>query len=275
MQKMGFTHRWVNWIMACVTSVRYTVKFNGTLLDSFAPSCGLRQGDPLSLFLFLFVADGLSALLKDGEEKGNYSPLTICRRASGVSHLLFADDTLLFFRAYEEQATKIHNVLNTYERATGQSINPAKCSALFGPACVLDEQEKVQATLNIATMSFEEKCLGLPTPKGRMSRGKFQNLQSRLLKRIIAWVDTLSLAGKEAMIKAIAQAIPTYIMGVFKLPMSVCDDLNRMVRNFWWGSAEGKRKMHWLAWAKILAHKTKGGLGFKDLCLFNQALLAR
>lgn len=108
-----------------------------------------------------------------------------------------------------------------------------------------------------------------------MSKGKFQNLQSRLLKRIIAWGDTLSLAGKEIMIKVIAQAIPTYIMGVFKLPMSVCDDLNRMVRNFWWGSAEGKRKTHWLAWPKILAHKTKGGLGFRDFRVFNQALLAR
>ena len=108
-----------------------------------------------------------------------------------------------------------------------------------------------------------------------MTRGKFQNLQSRLLKRIIAWGDTLSLAGKEIMIKAVAQAIPTYIMGVFKLPMSVCDDLNRMVRNFWWGSVDGKRKTHWLAWPKIQAHKSKGGLGFRDFRIFNQALLAR
>ena len=77
------------------------------------------------------------------------------------------------------------------------------------------------------------------------------------------------------MIKAVAQAIPTYIMGVFKLPMSVCDDLNRMVRNFWWGASEGKRKTHWLAWPKNLAHKTQGGLGFKDFRVFNQALLAR
>ena len=107
MQKMGFARRWVNWIMACVTSVRYTVKFNGTLLESFAPSCGLRQGDPLSPFLFLFVADGLSALLENGDEKGDYSPLKICRRAPGVSHLLFTDDTMLLFKAQEEQAKKI------------------------------------------------------------------------------------------------------------------------------------------------------------------------
>jgi hypothetical protein len=63
MQRLGFSHRWVDWIMACVTSVRYQVKFNGTLLDSFSPTRGLRQGDPLSPFLFLLIADGLSTLL--------------------------------------------------------------------------------------------------------------------------------------------------------------------------------------------------------------------
>ena len=60
-----------------------------------------------------------------------------------------------------------------------------------------------------------------------MSKGKFQNLQARLTKRIIARGDTLSLAGKEMLIKAVAQAIPTYMMSVFKLPMSVCDDLKQ------------------------------------------------
>lgn len=75
MQKMGFACRWVDWIMLCVTSVRYSVKFNGTLLNSFGPSRGLRQGDPLSPFMFLFVADGLSALLKEGEDQGRFSPI--------------------------------------------------------------------------------------------------------------------------------------------------------------------------------------------------------
>ena len=97
MQKLGFAHRWIDWIMTCVTSVRYSVRFNGTLLDSFAPSRGLRQGDPLSPFLFLFVADGLSAILKHYVSSGDITPVKVCRRAPGISHLLFADDTMLFF----------------------------------------------------------------------------------------------------------------------------------------------------------------------------------
>lgn len=225
--------------------------------------------------MFLFIADGLSALLKDGEEKRKYTPVKVCRRAPGISHLLFADDTLLFFKADEQQAREVKAIIAVYESATGQLINPTKCSIMFGKSCPQNQQESVRDSLQVQLSTFEEKYLGLPTPEGRMSKGKCQNLQARLTKRIIAWGDTLSLAGKETMIKAVAQAIPTYMMGVFKLPMSVCDDLNRMVRNFWWGSKEGKRKTHWMAWPKIQRQKQCGGLGFWDFRVFNQALLTR
>lgn len=82
--------------MKCVTTVRYYVKLNGTILDSFALSRGLRQGDPISPYLFLFVADGLSALFERRKSMGNMSPIKVCRRALGISHLLFADNTIIF-----------------------------------------------------------------------------------------------------------------------------------------------------------------------------------
>ena len=107
MERMGFSHRWVQWIMTCVTTVSYSVKFNGAILDSFAPTRGLRQGDPLSPFLFLFVADGLSAILRKRVASGHITPVRVCRRASGISHLLFADDTLLFFEATRGQAESV------------------------------------------------------------------------------------------------------------------------------------------------------------------------
>jgi hypothetical protein len=276
MQKLGFSHRFVGWIMTCVTSVRYVVKFNGTLLDSFAPSGGLRQGDPLSPFLFLFVADGLSALLNKGIHENSLSPIKVCRRAPGVSHLLFADDTLLFFKASSEQATWVKQTLDTYASSTGQLINPSKCSLLFGDSCPTDIKEVVRQILNVTSSVFEEKYLGLPTPHGRMSRGKFQNLQAQLTKRLLMWGDGhLAQAGREVFIKSVAQALPTYLMGVFKLPFSVCDDLTKLVRNFYWGAKDGKRKTHWRSWEKLQKPKSQGGLGFRDFRLFNQALLAR
>jgi hypothetical protein len=276
MLKLGFAHQWVHWIMRCVTSVRYSVKLNGTLLESFAPSRGLRQGDPLSPFLFLFVADGLAALLKQGMNSGMVEPIKVCRRAPGVSHLLFADDTLLFFKADPHQAQHVSEIIDTYASATGQLINRAKCSILFGPRCPPVTCTSVRQILQVQPEDFEDKYLGLPTPQGRMHKGRFQNLQARLLKRMLVWGDGIpSQAGKETLIKSIAQAIPTYITSVFKLPMAVCDDLMRMVRNYWWGSSQAKRKTHWISWDKITMSKDHGGLGFRNVRVFNQALLAR
>jgi hypothetical protein len=109
-----------------------------------------------------------------------------------------------------------------------------------------------------------------------MHKGKFKNLQARLSKRLIECGDSLlAQSAREILIKAIAHAIPNYVMGVFKLPISVCDDLTRLIRNYWWGSDRGKRKSHWINWPSLLRSKAQGGLGFRDMRLFNQALLAR
>jgi hypothetical protein len=241
MQKMGFVHRWVDWIMACVTSVRYQVKFNGTLLDSFSPSRGLRQGDPLSPFLFLLVADGLSTLLQSEVEAKTIEPVRICRRAPGISHLLFADDSLLFFKAHEDQAAKVREVLELFASSTGQQINPSKCSIFFGESCPSPTRVLVKNALNIVQETFETKYLWLPTPEGRMSKGKFQSLQSKLAKCLVDWDDNhKSQAAIEILIKAVAQALTVYVMGVFKLPLGLFDELTKMIRRYWWGRRMGR-----------------------------------
>ena len=166
MQRLGFSHRWVEWIMARVTSVQYKVKFNGTLLDSFSPSRGLRQGDPLSPFLFLFVADGLSTLLQHEVARNQIEAVKICRQAPGISHLLFADDSLLFFKAERAQAVRVKQVLEQYANSAGQLINPDKCSILFGNSCPMTTRLEVKHALDVQQETFETKYLGLPTPEG-------------------------------------------------------------------------------------------------------------
>jgi hypothetical protein len=163
MHKMGFSHRWVQWIMACVTTVRYSVKFNGTLLEAFSPTRGLRQGDSLFPFLFLFVTDGLSTLLQKEVEDGGISPLKVCCNAHGISHLLFADDTMMFFRANETQASRVKQVINEFELGTGKLLNPSKCSIMFSPSCSLQNQVAVRTILNVEQQVFDAKYLGLPT----------------------------------------------------------------------------------------------------------------
>jgi hypothetical protein len=236
LRRLRFQSKWVQWVMECVTTVRYPVRFNNAPLESFKPSRGLRQGDPLSPYLFLFVADGLSKLLQHEVRQGGLHELHICRRAPGISHLLFADDTLLFFEASEDQAVLINKVLHRYEEGMGQLINPSKCSVMFGSACPEENQEKVKAVLQVRITAQEEKYLGLPTLEGRMSKERFKSMKERLSKKFSSWAERYMSGGaKEVMIKSVAQAIPSYVMGVFKLPATLCDEMMQMIRYFWWG----------------------------------------
>jgi len=130
--------------------------------------------------------------------------------------------------------------------------------------------------LNVRTVSFEAKYLGLPTPEGRMKVERFQALTERLTKRCNAWDERcLSAAGKEVLIKSVAQAILVYVMSVFLLPASLHGALERRIRQFWWGELAGKRKTHWIPWNRFTRSRGEGGLGFRDIRLFNQALLGR
>ena len=99
MIKMGFHQRWVTLIMACVKSVKYKVRVNSMETETFIPTRGLRQGDPLSPYLFLLVEEGLSRLLKGAESRGELHGVRVCRDAPVVSHLLFVVDSLILIQA--------------------------------------------------------------------------------------------------------------------------------------------------------------------------------
>ncbi|XP_071679572.1 uncharacterized protein [Lolium perenne] len=165
-------------------------------------------------------------------------------------------------------------VLEKYSRSTDQLINPNKCSIYFGQACEENVKAQAKSILQFTAETFETRYLGLPTPKGRMSKGKFQS-QGKLTKRVLQIKNHMAQGGKEVFIKAVAQSLSTYVMGVYKLPLGLCDDLTKIIRDFWWGSEKGKRKMDWVAWEIMLKPKIKGGMGFKDMRIFNQALLVR
>jgi len=229
--RWGFSQFWVTRIMSCVSSVTYSVKFNGRVLESFTPSRGLRQGDPLSPFLFLFVVDALSTLITKSMTEDGTKGVKICRSAPEISHLLFADDSLLFFEASEQQANLVKGVLSTYVAATGQLINPTKCSILFSDHCLPATVVDVKRILEITQEVFEPIYLGLPVPEGKMNKGKFETVQERLRKRLIDWSEQyMSSRNKEALIKLVSQAIPSYVMSVFKLPASVCDELTKLMK---------------------------------------------
>jgi hypothetical protein len=95
-------------------------------------------------------------------------------------------------------------------------------------------------------------------------------------RRANGWSDRpSSRAGKEALLKAVAQAIPTHVMNYFELPVGTCDSMRSMVSDTWWGVEDGKKKMHWRSWDWLTMPKSLGGMGFRDMAVFSQAMLGK
>jgi hypothetical protein len=123
---------------------------------------------------------------------------------------------------------------------------------------------------------MSEKYLGLPVHVGQSKVGAFAHLKDRIWKQMQGWNEIfLSWAGKEILIKAVVQAIPTFAMGCFDLSKSLCDQIGAMICRFWWNQQEGKYKIHWLGKEQMLKPKEEGHLGFRDNHSFNIAMLAK
>jgi len=128
MRSLGFMERWIRFIMRCVSSVTYSVLVNGVPYGKFIPSRGLRQVDPLPPYLFLLVAEGLSSLLARAEQEGKITGVPISAGGVRLTHLLFADDSLLFCRANFNEWGYLLKVLEMYESTSGQKLNADKTS---------------------------------------------------------------------------------------------------------------------------------------------------
>ncbi|CAL9001623.1 unnamed protein product, partial [Prunus brigantina] len=275
MRKLGFNNRWVDLIMDCVSTVSFSVKVRRAAMGSITPSRGLRQGDPLSPYLFLICAEGLSALLSQAQSTKQIHGVAVARGAPTLSHLFFADDSLLFCNAHLSDCYNLKLLLRVYERASGQQINFAKSAATFSPKTDPIMKCLISSMLGVRIVDCHTRYLGLPTISGRSKHRLFNYVRDMLWNKLHMWnAKLLSTAGKEVLIKAVAQALPTYTMGVFQLPKSLCHDLSAMVARFWWGKS-GKRSIHWKSWRNLCRPKCLGGLGFKIFEAFNQAMVAK
>ncbi|XP_073354989.1 uncharacterized protein [Aegilops tauschii subsp. strangulata] len=130
--------------------------------------------------------------------------------------------------------------------------------------------------INVQNETLNERYLGMPTDVGQSKMGTFRYLRDRVWEKVKGWMEKLlSAAGKEVLIKAVAQALLVFSMACFRLPRGLCENIMSIIRQFWWGSKAGKRKPSWVAWDVMTRPKHLGGLGFRDMEIFNLALLGQ
>ena len=121
-----------------------------------------------------------------------------------------------------------------------------------------------------------ERYLGLPVVVGRRKKASLNYIKDRVWGKLQGWKEKiLSQASKEVLLKVVVQVIPTFGMSCFRLPIGLCKDIEMLIRKFWWEQRGDRRKIHWTKWEVLCEPKSEGGLGFKDLCKFNKAMLAK
>jgi hypothetical protein len=226
--------------------------------------------------LFLLAAEGLSGLLKNSCQSSLLEGIKVAPTGPGLNYLLFADDSLLLVKACVDGALEVNAILEKYYNASGQRVNLDKSSVFFSKGCNEVTQQSVKNILNVPNETLNEKYLGMPSDVGRSMHGAFKHLKDRIWKRIQGWLEQLLASGrKEVLIKSVALAKPTFSMSCFKLPRGMCLTINAMLRSFWWGSREGKRNTCWISWESMCTPKASGGMGFRDIEIFNMAMLAK
>ncbi|XP_012827280.1 PREDICTED: uncharacterized protein LOC105948608 [Erythranthe guttata] len=247
---------------------------DGLPFGSVHPTRGLRQGDPLSPYLFICCAEALIAVNR-AVDNGEVHGIQVAPSAPIISNLCFADDTLLFCEASQSESMKLKQILSLFARTSGQEVNLEKSTMTFSPTTPQATKEVLSQILGFKVVERHEKYLGMPTNMGRTWKEIFSYLRDRVWAKITGWGEKqLSRAGKEVLIKAVLQAIPTYAMSCFLLPRGLLGEIESAIRRFWWGSGT-KWKMAWLAWKHLCLAKEEGGLGLRDLRSFNMALLAK
>lgn len=193
-----------------------------------------------------------------------------------ITHLFFADDSLLFCKAKVMECNVLMGILGVYESASGQKINPDKSSVFFNPNTSHAARDEILNSLGPMQDSRHKKYLGLPSLIGKSKSQVFAEIKERVGRKLAGWKGKLLfIGGREILIKAVAQVVPTYTMSCFQLPKTLCDDLESMMRNFWWGQRNHEPKLAWVSWKKMCKSKLYGGMGFRNLQAFNLALLAK
>nr|XP_025651861.1 uncharacterized protein LOC112747868 [Arachis hypogaea] len=225
--------------------VSYKIKINGILSRSFVPQRGLRQGDPLSPYLFIIAAEVFTILMDKAKEEGRISGVRIAPTASAISHLLFANDCIIFSKDSEEEV-------------------------------LIKNRVEIEEILGLSAWDQPGKYHGLPAQWGRSKNKALRWIEERVSDKLCGWKEKLlTQSEREFLIKSVIQAIPAYAMNVGLFPKGFYHRLCQKVAKFWWASTGKDRGIYWRSWDKICASKRDGGIGFKNFYSQNIARLAK
>ena len=216
-------------IMSCVSTVSTSILFNGEALDPILPSRGIRQGDPLSPYLFIICMDFLGQLIEEKCNMKTWQPVKASQSGPEFSHLLFADNLIFFANANWVNCFAIRDVLDEFCELSGQLVSEAKSRVYFSPNVDRDTRESLCDMLGFASTPFLGKYLGFPLKHPSSSSQEYNFILDRVKQKLSGWkANMLSLAGRTFLIQASLAAIPAYVMQCTYFPGKILDGLDRV-----------------------------------------------
>lgn len=268
--RMGFPTIFVNWVRACVQSCMISVKINGSLEGFFKAAAGLRQGDPLSPYLFVLCMEVLSILLKKNESNPQFKFHWKCK-SSSLSHLMFADDVLLLCNGDLHSISSILSTVHRFENVSGLHMNSDKSLVFFSNV----PENVVNATLTSSGYqrgSLPIKYLGLPLITSKLSFRDCSQLILRIRDKIDCWTNTcLNHAGRLQLLKIVLFGMQAHWSSHLFLPKHVLKSLQSLFVKFLWsGNSTGSKQVK-VSWSDCCKSVAEGGLGLKDLYQWNKA----
>lgn len=269
--------------MQTVKGGQVCVNVNGTRGPYFRTLRGLRQGDPLSPLLFNLVADSLSALMEKAVNKYLITGVLESLLEKGISHIQYADDTVLMADGSDKSIVNLKILLYCFEWLSGLKINFHKSEVvLFGFSQA--EQERKANMLNCKLGTLPIKYLGIPVSDRMLGIGAFQGVPNRafqgvpnrLIKTLDPWKGKfMTSGGKLILTNTCLSNLPMYMMGFYMLPKGVHVKMDSIRSKFFWQGAGEAFKYHMAKWLSISKPKAQGGLRILNTYLMNQCLITK
>ncbi|OMO90064.1 reverse transcriptase [Corchorus capsularis] len=222
---------------------------------------GITTGRSLSPYLFVLGMERLSHIIQHKIAMKQWKPVKISKNGPPISHLFFADDLVLFSAATPCQTKIVMVALKEFNLWTGQSVSLAKSKLCATKNTRKMDAKNLSNQTGIPLTSDLGKYLGVPLIQGRVSKKTYWHTVERVQEKFASWkINHLSLAGRTVLIKSAASPVPIYTMQTARLPLSVCDEIDKRSRGFLWGSSAEKRKIHLVNWEQVCKPKNQEGL---------------
>ncbi|XP_027171611.1 uncharacterized protein LOC113771199 [Coffea eugenioides] len=263
LREFGFKEGVVDLVFRLVSNVWFSVLVNGELTGFFKSTRGVRQGDPLSSTLFLFVSEflgrGLQRLFSSNPA------FRFLSKGGMVPFLAFADDVIIFTRASTECLQAVSSCLHDYQALSGQKINLSKSRFLCSSKLSSEIIQLIQQETGFQGQPWPVKYLGVPLSLGRSKAILFDGVIASVRAKLHHWSSRfLSAGGKLILIRHVLSSMPLYLLQVTKPPKGVFIRLGKLFNAFLWDGKDGRR-IHWSSWEKVCFPVEEGGLGFRSL----------